>query len=117
MSFQMLCGWAAITHQCLNGSGLHQPRKRSRLPVLPALLRGCVGVCGGVCVCVCVCVCMLQCQRCSCPALAPLTQWQHLVPSGRILQCRSTSDLSESLPLIIHNCFFKKGIEGSITNT
>lgn len=60
---------------------------------------------------------MLQCQCCSCPALALLTQSQHLVPSGRILQCHSISDLSESLPLIIHNCFFKKEVEESITTT
>lgn len=89
MSFQMLCGWADITACFLNRSGSHQPRKMNRLPAVPALLE--------VCVCVCAHMLaspMLQCQLCSCTALAPLTQWQHLALVEGFLQRHSTSDLS-----------------------
>lgn len=111
MIFQMLCGQADITRRCLNRSGSHQSRKMNRLPVVPALLEVCVYVCAHTHASP-----VLQCQLCSCTALAPLTQWQHLALVKDFLQCHSTSDLSSSLPLIIHTCSFKKGVGETIAN-
>ena len=86
MSFQMLCGRADITDCCISSSGSHQPGKMNRLPVIP-------------CVCICVCLCThasptLQCQFCSCTALAPLMQWQHLALLEDFFNCHRASDLS-----------------------
>lgn len=44
MCFQMLCGWADITHRYLDRSGSHPPRKMNRLRVTPAPLELCVCV-------------------------------------------------------------------------